>query len=426
MIDEEQDLEIRRKIADLRFAAIAPLVQNLISGSKAEYARDISKHPFTMPGSRERYYSPKTILRWYSDYMAGGMDALMPRTRGDRGASRVLSDDAVSEIQKLRKQFPRMKAPMIRDRLIAEQLISEEVSLSTIQRFIRNNPTEAGSESGSPQRERRAFEMERPNLLWQADTAYFPPVTIDGRSARTYLMVILDDYSRLITGAGLFLRDNALNFQCVLKDAIQTYGIPARLMTDNGAPHSNEQLTYICGDLGIVHIRNKPRDPAAKGKVERVIETLRTRFLSGFDPSSVHSLDEYREEVRSWIRTYNAAKHSAVGTAPKDRFLSQAENLRRPLSEKWLDECFLNRAVRCVRRDSTFVLNGTMYDAPMQFAGQKAEIRFSADDPDNVWIVLGPERFQVFPTDKVANGKAKRRNESQPAVNYALEAQNDD
>lgn len=314
---------------------------------------------------------------------------------------------------------------MIRDRLIDDQLISEEVSLSTIQRFMRNNPV-SSSEEEMTRRERRAFEMERPNILWQADTAYFPPVTIDGKTVKTYLMVILDDYSRLITGAGLFLRDNAQNFQCVLKEAVQTYGIPTKLMTDNGAPYSNEQLTHICGDLGIVHICNRPRDPASKGKVERVIQTLRSRFLPDFDASSISGLEAYREKVRGWIRTYNSTKHSATGMTPQERFLQNTENLRRPLSDQWLDDCFLNRVYRTVRKDSTFRLDGTLYDAPMQFAGQKAEVRFSPDNPDNVWIVLGSERFPVSPTDKVANGKAKRHDTSLPAVNYALEAQNND
>lgn len=239
-------------------------------------------------------------------------------------------------------------------------------------------------------------------------------------------MVLLDDFSRLITGAELFVHDNARSFQCLLKDAVSTYGIPRKLLCDNGAPYSNAQLSAICTDLGIMHINARPRDAAAKGKVERVIQTLRTRFLSGFDPAGVTDLETYRGIVREWIRTYNSTVHSATGAAPKDRFLQNSENLRRPYSTLWLEECFLNRAIRSVRMDSTFVLDGVLYDAPMQFAGQKVEVRFAPDLKGDVFIVLGPDRYPVQPTDKIANGRARRRTGSDPAVNYALEVKRDD
>lgn len=426
-MDKENDLKYRTAIANLRFAVIAPLYHDIFPDpSKAEYARNVAKHPLRMPDGTERYYSPKTILHWYDLYRTYGLEGLMPKTRGDKGAVRVLSDDAQQEIIRLREQFPRMKAPVIRDRLLSEDLIADSVSLSTIQRFIRRTITVTLPDDGSEGRERRAFEMELPNALWQADTAHFPPIIIDGRSTRVYLMVLLDDFSRLITGAELYLQDNARNFQCLLKNAVSTYGIPRKLLCDNGAPYANAQLTAICADIGIVHINAKPRDAAAKGKVERVIQTLRSRFLSGFEPASVSDLQAYRNLVAKWIRTYNATVHSATGAAPKDRFLQNSSNLRRPLSREWLDECFLNRTTRSVRKDSTFTLDGVLYDAPMQFAGQKVEVRYAPDLKGDVFIVLGPDRYPVRPTDKIANGRAKRRTSSAPAVNYALEVKKSD
>ena len=65
----------------------------------------------------------------------------------------------------------------------------------------------------------------------------------------------------------LFYEDNAVNFQKVLKDSISAYGtIPDKLMVDNGGPYANEQLSLICGELGIQLINNKPRDASRQGK----------------------------------------------------------------------------------------------------------------------------------------------------------------
>ena len=63
-------------------------------------------------------------------------------------------------------------------------------------------------------------------------------------------MIIIDDHSRMIVGGGMFYHDNACNFQNVLKEAVSTYGIPAKLYCDHGSPYDNEQLPLICGQIG--------------------------------------------------------------------------------------------------------------------------------------------------------------------------------
>ena len=106
-------------------------------------------------------------------------------------------------------------------------------------------------------RDRKAFEEDAFGKIWQADTCYFPYITENGKSRRVYCVMIIDDHSRLLVGGSLFYNDNAYNFQKVLKDAIATYGLPDKLLVDNGAPYSNEQLSMICVALGIVLIPQK-------------------------------------------------------------------------------------------------------------------------------------------------------------------------
>ena len=52
------------------------------------------------------------------------------------------------------------------------------------------------------------------------------------------------------------------------------YGIPHKLYVDNGAPYSNDQLSYICGSIGTVLLHTPVRDGASKGKVERNFRTF--------------------------------------------------------------------------------------------------------------------------------------------------------
>jgi len=78
--------------------------------------------------------------------------------------------------------------------------------------------------------------------------------------------MLIDDKSRLIVGGRFFYNDNSYNFQKVLKETVARYGIPNKIYVDNGSPHRHEQLSLICGSLGIVKFHTMVRDGASKGR----------------------------------------------------------------------------------------------------------------------------------------------------------------
>ena len=262
-----------------------------------------------------------------------------------------------------------------------------------------------------------AFEEEFFGGLWQADTCYLPYITENGKSRRTYLIMIIDDHSRLIVGGRIFYNDNAYNFQKVLKEAVSTYGIPNKLYLDNGSPYSNEQLTLICGSIGAVELHTPVRDGASKGKVERNFRTLKNRWLYGFDAAQLQSLDEFNRELLTYIRKHNTTIHSATKETPLERFMKTNAKIQTPKSSEWLEECFHNRVIRKVNNDSCISIDGTYYDAPMQFIKMKVEIRYLPDHMEDAYILYEGVHYPIHRTDKVANGKAKRNN--LPLIDYS-------
>lgn len=65
-----------------------------------------SKAPQLLPDGRVFQYQPKTVAKWYQLYEKGGMEALVPRTRSDKGSTRVIPDEAEREIFRLKKSIP--------------------------------------------------------------------------------------------------------------------------------------------------------------------------------------------------------------------------------------------------------------------------------------------------------------------------------
>lgn len=263
-METENTQKEQMEIARMRFGIIAPLVQGTYSdGSIAAYCRRVAQPPMQLPDGRIFQYKPKTVGKWYNLYNRGGMDALMPRTRCDKGGTRVITEDAELEIRRIRKEYPRLNATQIREKLIADGTLAATVSVSTVQRYIKHNGLKGNSETQI--RDRKAYEEAYFGGMWQADTCYLPYIREDGKSRRVYLIMILDDYSRMIVGGKLYYQENAANFQKTLREAVAAYGIPNKLYVDNGSPYSNDQLSFICGSVGTVLLHTPVRDGASKG-----------------------------------------------------------------------------------------------------------------------------------------------------------------
>lgn len=330
---QADDCDAAIKTAQFRFALIAPLVQGLVpDGSDTAYFMRITKDPLTLPDGRCVKYSWKTPQKWHYLYKKGGFDALLPKNRSDKGIPRALPDTAIEEICRLKEKYPRLNATQIHIRLVQDAFIPASVSVDAVQRFIRNSGLKSPRELN--QKDRKAFEEDAFGRLWQADTCHFCYINdaADKKAHKVYLVVIIDDHSRMIVGAGMSYSDNSYGFQKVLKQAVSTYGIPDRLYTDNGSPYIDKQLSLICGSIGTVLLHAPVRDGAAKAKVERNFRSMRERFLYGLDLEKLHSLHEFEALLRDYIRAYNTAYHSGIGCAPFERYQASKEHIRLPLS----------------------------------------------------------------------------------------------
>ena len=415
-MNEPNNLSDAALVAQFRFALIAPVIQDLFpDASKTAYYKRVTENPLKLPDGTTKEYDYKTVEKWVSQYRLGGIDALMPRERSDKGTSRALPDTAIEEIYRLKETFPRLNATQIHQKLIADSFIPATVSVDAVQRFIKHNDLKSARNPNV--RDRKAFEEDMFGKMWQADTCYLPHITEDGQCRRVYCVMIIDDHSRLLVGGELFYNDNAANFQKVLKDAIATYGIPDKLYVDNGGPYCNEQLSLICGSVGTVLLHTRVRDGASKAKVERHFRTLKERWLYTLDIASISSLAEFNSLLKDYMRSYNTTFHTGIACTPFSRYQDTKSHSRTPQSRDWLDECFLNRITRKVNKDSTVSVNKVSFDVPMQFISMKVDIRYQPADMDTAFILYEGKHYPLLRTDKNANCHTKRNNV--PAIDYS-------
>jgi hypothetical protein len=168
------DEKTRTAIALKRFSLISPIINGQVANI-GEYSKEATKSPIDMPRYGLKSYAPKTIGAWYSDYIRGGVDALKPAPRSDRGESRVLKPEMAEGILFKLKEYPKAPATVIYDMLVDENVfLKKDVSIATVRRYIREN--RAAAENDAPKVQMLRFSTELVNDLWMTDIMYGPYV----------------------------------------------------------------------------------------------------------------------------------------------------------------------------------------------------------------------------------------------------------
>ena len=399
----------KQDVALLRYTAIAPVVTGLGDAycSNNDYYREISEKGVTGPDGKVYHFHPDTLQRWYSAYKKQGFEALMPRDRRDAGKSRKIDADLLEQLTYFVEHYPRMPATEILRKLEENGSVSDgQVSLSTITRCVSNIRRSAGA---SPNRDMRRYERPHINEVWCGDSSVGPRLKgPDGRKQRVYIIALIDDASRFITGADLFYNDNFVNLMSVMRSAVAKYGRPKVWRFDNGRTYRNRQMDLLSARIGTTLSYCQPYTPQGKSKIERWFLTLKDHWYASLDLTEFRSLDELRGSFQEWVRKYNQTPHSSLrGKTPQERFFSEPEQIRR-LTDQDLDRSFLLETDRRVSADSVIVIDHVEYEVDCRYAKQKLRIRYSPDMKE-VYIVeqdgtLTPVRL----LNKVENASVKR------------------
>src|SRR5207244_11216188 len=104
-------------------------------------------------------------------------------------------------------------------------------------------------------------------------------------AGRTSAMALagIDDQSRYCSSARLMAKERSQSVCDGFSSAMQTYGVPLQVLTDNGKvftgrfaqPPVEVLFDRICRENGVDHILTQPRSPTTTGQIERFHKTIR-------------------------------------------------------------------------------------------------------------------------------------------------------
>lgn len=396
------------KIALFRYGLIATLVlEKLPRGELTRRARELADHDYDIPFSERRRISEETLIEWAVRYRTGGLEALAPRRRSDRGRPRVITPQLAQLIERLKRENPhRNGTTLLRELALSSEDGTAPLSESSLYRFLKSRgltKPELLAKTGF-----KKFEAEYANQIWQSDVMYGPYVEREGGGKRqSFLCAVLDDASRLIPHAAFYADQGLDSLLDCLRQAIAARGVPVRLYVDNGKIYRSQQLARIGASIGILIVHTPPYQPEGRGKIERFFRTVREQFLASIDRQHVRTLEELNSRFQIWLDSaYHRVKHGAFDITPVERWQRDIEQTRQPNPSTDLRRLFFYRMDRLVRRDSTVLVHKRFYEVPPHLAGRRVEVRFDPLDLSVMEIYFEGQLAGVArPVDAIVNAQ---------------------
>ena len=419
MDDELKPKDAAEELALFRAQVIGPLLCRgaLEHGALAETLRELTGQHFRPPGAvRTRTYSVPTLERWLYAYRGGGLGALRPQPRSDRGHGRELTEPQRDLLLAVRKDHPRASAALILRTLEADGRVDRGVvSESTVRRLFAEHGLDRVSLAQHEREPRRRWETAVPNALWHADVCHGPALRVDGVSVPLRIHAILDDRSRFIVALKACSTERESEMLSLFAGALRRHGAPDALYLDNGPTYVGDTLRTACGRLGIGLLHAKPYDPQARGKMERVWRTLREQCLDHL--GTLSSLHDVQVRLLAWLDGhYLVTPHSALmGKTPTEVYEAAP---KRAVPEAMLRESLVVRARRRVRGDGTLAVAGTDFELDASYlCGRTVTVGRSLLDPGELpWVEHEEQRLTLRPVDPLANAKRRRSKRAKRGV----------
>lgn len=321
--------------------------------------------------------SRPTGYKWLTRYQQGGLAALTDQSRRPQTQPTRTAVAAEQRVLALREQHPAWGARKLRARLATRDPDEPVPTASTITAILRRHGQLAAPR---PPAAHRRFEHPAPNDLWQCDFKGHLPLLAS--TDRCHPLTVLDDHARFALGIIACANEQTTTVQAALTTLFRTYGLPWRLLCDNGSPWGSAGsptpwtvLTVWLLRLGVAVSHGRPYHPQTQGKDERFHRSLTAEALT----QPLRDLSHAQSVLSAWRQVYNHERpHEALQMAvPASRYVPSPRPFPETLPPLEYDATF---TVRKVQQEGVIHWQGHEYTVGKAFVGQPVGVRPTDED----------------------------------------------
>lgn len=259
--------------------------------------------------ARYRRIPRRTIYYLIEKYKKGGYESLEPKPKGRKKTeiNPKFIDLIKGEYNKYKmgsyKMWRRMKEN------------GYGVSQRKIQEIYNQEGYRLNKRSRPSQIKYIRYEYSSPHELWHTDWTTCP-------FTKKQMIAFIDDCTRVLIHAEYFAQATTENTILSLANAIERWGKPKAILTDNGtqftpARSDKGPFSLWCEEREIKHILGRVHHPQTNGKIERWFGTYKQEY------------DERFTNIEQFIKFYNEERpHMSIGyLTPIEKLTKCANNM---------------------------------------------------------------------------------------------------
>jgi transposase InsO family protein len=354
-----------------------PLQEKRIMDLRREFVALATQEGVNMRELCRRYgISPTTGYGYVARWRAAGDAGLADRTRRPHTSPATTARDVEAAVLALRDEHPAWGGRKLHHALAREGVVETVPAPSTITAILRRHGRLAPPER--PAHAYQRFEHAAPNDLWQLDFMGQPELP----TGHVYPLTVLDDHSRFALLAAACPHQQEALVKQHLTGVFRRYGLPRRILTDNGPPWGTAgaggisalEAWWLHLDIDVSH--GRPRHPQTQGKLERSHRTLWAEVAGIRD---LPDLATAQRRFDAWRQVYNLQRpHEALAYAvPAGRYRPSPRPFPEVLPEITYGP---DDAVRTVSKPGRISFRGRSYFVGHGLIGLPVAVRPTLDD----------------------------------------------
>ncbi len=330
--------------------------------------------------------SERHVYRLLARYRRTGAAALAHGNRGRPSPRRIAQEVREQVIERLKADYHDYNDYHLTDVLAEEHQLA--LSRSSVRRIRREAGLPSPRKRRAPRHRSRRERRPRPGMLLQMDGSNHD--WLQGRGPRLVLLAAIDDATGEVPYALFRQQEDAAGYFLLLRQIVHRHGLPLALYADRHTIFQSpkqatleqelagqlprSQFGRLVDELGIELI--PAYSPQAKGRIERLFETLQDRLLKALRRAGACTLEEANRVLAHFLPGFNR-RFRKQPAQPEPAYLPWPAGLDP-------ESLFCFKHQRKVYNDNTFPFSGHRLQIPpdrhrANYAGCRVEVRQHMD-----------------------------------------------
>lgn len=353
--------------------------------------------------------SERRVKQIKKEVKENGVKSIGHGNRG-RKPKNTISDETKKKILELRCSYEYELSNFKHFQELLKERENIDISYSTLYNILHSAGIKSPKKHRKSKLHHRRKRKEAEGMMLQADGT---PFDWFGNGEQYSLHGFIDDATGKITGLYMCKNECLLGYLEVLRQTLENYGIPISLYPDrysvffppkkvddhvtieeqlNGREKGITQFGRIVEELGITMF--PANSPQAKGRVERLWETLQSRLVTEFRINHISTIEQANNFLPSYINIYNS-KFAVEPLNKTSMFLKLPKRYN-------LDELLCVKFERTIDNAGVFSLNNSKFQVLDKHLPPKTRITIYLSQKNGMVVKANSQVYDVQPLELIS------------------------